>query len=141
MTPVLFDTSMIIDTLNGREEAAAELLAYDDAAISIITWIEIMTGTPASLRADVAHFLANAALKIVALTDDISAESAQIRHEALLETPKRNLKLPDAIIQATALRSGRLLITRNKTDFKGIAIRVPYEIDSSGNAVNVLPPP
>lgn len=139
MTAVLFDTNIIIDALNGREEAAAELLAYDDAAISIISWIEVMTGTPADIRANVQQFLADAALKILALTDDIAAATAQTRHTALQESPKRRLKLPDAIIQATAVQSGRLLITRNTTDFKGLSIRVPYEIDADGNAFNILP--
>ncbi|MES2257672.1 MAG: PIN domain-containing protein [Pseudomonadota bacterium] len=140
MTAVLFDTNIIIDALNGRNEAAAELVAYDDAAISIITWIEVMTGIPVAIRAQVEQFLAESALTIIALSDDISAETAHIRHVALQEIPKRRLKLPDAVIQATANLTGRLLITRNTADFKGAGVRVPYEIDGVGNVINVLPP-
>ncbi|WP_255756887.1 hypothetical protein [Massilia sp. erpn] len=43
----MFDTNIIIDALDGVSEAAAELLTYEDAAISIVTWIEVMTGTGA----------------------------------------------------------------------------------------------
>lgn len=139
MSAVLFDTNIIIDALGGVNEAAAELLAYEDAAISIVTWIEVMTGTPASLETQVKQFLSDAALAILALSDDIAAETARIRQRALHETPKRRFKLPDAIIQAIANLSGRLLITRDTTDFKGPGVRVPYEIDSLGNVINILP--
>ncbi|UMR32212.1 PIN domain-containing protein [Massilia sp. MB5] len=135
----MFDTNIIIDALGGVSEAAAELLAYEDAAISIVTWIEVMTGTPASLETPVKQFLSGAALAILALSDDVAAETVRIRQRALQAEPKRRLKLPDAIIQATANLSGRLLITRDTTDFKGSGIRVPYEIDATGNVVNVLP--
>lgn len=138
MTAVLFDTNIIIDALNGRNEAAAELVAYDDAALSIVTWIEVMTGIPMTVRAQVEQFLAESALAIIALTDEIAAETAHIRHAALQETPKRRLKLPDAIILATSNVTRRLLITRNTADFKGHGVRVPYEIDALGNVINVL---
>ncbi|MYN11143.1 PIN domain-containing protein [Pseudoduganella aquatica] len=141
MTAALFDTNIIIDALNGREAAAAELLAYCDAAISIITWIEVLTGMPAAVRPEVEQFLADAALTVVSLTGAISAETVRIRYAALHELPKRRLKLPDAIIQATANCTGRLLITRNTTDFSGGGIRVPYEINADGVVINVLPTP
>lgn len=140
MTAALFDTNIIIDALAGRQEASDELIAYEDAAISIITWIEIMTGTPADLRAQVEQFLADSALTIIPLTDDISAETATLRHIALQRVPKHRLKLPDAIIQATATLTGRLLITRNTTDFGGSGVRVPYELDGKGKVIHVLPP-
>ncbi|CAN7414790.1 PIN domain-containing protein [Pseudoduganella sp. LjRoot289] len=140
MTAVLFDTNIIIDVLAGRAEAREELIAYADAAISIITWIEVMTGTPADLRGQVKQFLSDSALTIIQLRDDIPAETANIRYTALHEIPKRRLKLPDAIIQATAKLTGRLLITRNITDFRGPGLRVPYEVDAIGNVTNILPP-
>ncbi len=140
MSAVLFDSNINIDALGGVTEAAAELLAHDDAAISIVTWIEVMTGTPASLEAQVKQFLADAALAILALSDDVAAETAHIRQSALQELPKRRLKLPDAIILATAHLSGRVIVTRDRTGFKGAGVRVPYEIDSRGNVINVLPP-
>lgn len=139
MTTVLFDTNILIDALNGRNEAAAELVAYDDAAISIVTWIEVMTGIPLAIRAQVEQFIVESGMAIIALTDEIAAETAHIRHLALQEFPKRRLKLPDAIIQATANVTERLLVTRNTADFKGNGIRVPYEIDALGNVINLAP--
>ena len=41
MAIVLFDTNILIDHFNNVDEATNELLAYDDAAISAITWIEL----------------------------------------------------------------------------------------------------
>ena len=40
MVKVLFDSNIVIDHLLGHEEANIEMAAYDDAAISAITWIE-----------------------------------------------------------------------------------------------------
>ena len=45
MVKVLFDTNILIDYLNGVSCAEEELLLYEDKAISVITWIEVMVGT------------------------------------------------------------------------------------------------
>lgn len=137
MTAVLFDTNIIIDALNGRNEAASVLAAYDDSAISIISWIEVMAGTPATLRKQVGNFIDSSSLSVIGLTTDIAAETAEIRHAALHSQPKRRLNLPDAIIQATANLTGRILITRDTTDFKGKNIKVPYQIDAAGNVIKI----
>jgi hypothetical protein len=51
--------------------------------------------------------------------------------------------LPDAIILATAQAQGVVVVTRNKKDFKGPNIRVPYELETvtSTRVINVRPPP
>jgi predicted nucleic acid-binding protein len=48
---------------------------------------------------------------------------------ALLKRSHR-LKLPDAVIWATALENGCVLVTRNAKDFpvKDASVRVPYKI-------------
>ena len=40
----LFDTNVLIDHLNGIAKATRELRLSNDPAISMITWIEVMTG-------------------------------------------------------------------------------------------------
>ena len=40
----LFDTNILIDHLNGVAKATRELKRSADPAISMITWIEVMTG-------------------------------------------------------------------------------------------------
>lgn len=118
-------------------EALLELEFYDDAAISLVTWMEVMTGVPPELRAIADEALKEAGLIVVPISDEIAIKTSSIRYEALHEAPKHRLKLPDAIILATANAQGRLLITRNTTDFHGPEIRVPYEVDAVGNVINV----
>ncbi len=57
----LFDTNILIDHLNGIAKATRELKRSTNPAISMITWIEVMTGaaTPdeeAILRAFLLNF-------------------------------------------------------------------------------------
>ena len=42
----LFDTNILIDYLNGRDEAQRELAAYRQRLISIVTWMEVLAGVP-----------------------------------------------------------------------------------------------
>ena len=37
-----FDTNILIDFLQGRDAAREEFSRYDDLAISIVTWMEVM---------------------------------------------------------------------------------------------------
>lgn len=68
----------------------------------------------------------------------IMAEAARIRANSLVYPPK--LRLPDVIILATANVTGRVLITRNKNDFRGTNVRLPYELQN-GAIFNVAAPP
>lgn len=118
----VFDTNVLIDNLNGVAAARAELARYESVTISVITWIEVMAGAAddaeeAQLRA----FLGTFALR--ELTQEIADRAASIRRTT-------RLRLPDAIIRATADSLGQLLVTRNTRDFdaQDPAIRVPYRI-------------
>jgi predicted nucleic acid-binding protein len=44
MVKALFDTNILIDYLNAVPEARDELLRYEQQAISIITWMEVLIG-------------------------------------------------------------------------------------------------
>lgn len=51
MALVLFDSNIIVDALNGIQEADDELFYYADAAISAVTWIEVIAGAlPSNLQ-------------------------------------------------------------------------------------------
>ncbi|MEI9978858.1 MAG: PIN domain-containing protein [Edaphobacter sp.] len=57
----LFDTNILIDHLNGVAKATREITRSKNPAISVITWIEVMTGAASSseeaiLRAFLANF-------------------------------------------------------------------------------------
>lgn len=118
----LFDTNILIDHLNGIAKATRELERSNDPAISTISWIEVMAGatTPgenAKLRGLLAGF------RQLALTDAIAERAAANRRQL-------RIKLPDAIILATAQTVNRQLVTRNVKDFPmgTPGVRVPYKI-------------
>jgi hypothetical protein len=118
-TPVLFDTCILIDYLRGIPQARAECDQHADRAISIITWIEVLAGATADNEDDTRTFLLN--FYPVLLMPEVAERAIAIRRT-------NKIKLPDAIIQATAEVEGRVLITRNTRDFPASAsgIRVPY---------------
>ncbi len=57
MVKALFDTNILIDYLNAVPKARAELARYDDKAISIVTWIEVLVGAPKDLENKTRAFL------------------------------------------------------------------------------------
>jgi len=119
MVKALFDTSVLIDYLNGVKNAKAELARFDDKAISVVSWIEVMVGATPATQKGTRAFLAGFALLPI---DERVAERA-----VALRQGKR-IKLPDAIIWATARASDRLLVTRNTKDFAADepGVRIPY---------------
>jgi predicted nucleic acid-binding protein len=120
----LFDTCILIDYLNGVDAAAETFKHYArDSAISIITWMEIMVGAH---RLDEAQRLATrrflARFLKLPVSDLVAERAVIIRGE-------RKIKLPDAIIEATAQVGNRLFLTRNTRDFKDSpGVIFPYTI-------------
>ena len=117
----LFDTNILIDYLNGVTAARRELDLYESHAISIITWMEVMVGGEPEL-ADLTRGFLNR-FTSMPIDDRIAERAVRLRRE-------RNLKLPDAIILATAFESGLMLVTRNTKDFgnKLPGVRHPYRL-------------
>ena len=116
----LFDTNILIDYLNGRDEAQRELAAYRQRLISIVTWMEVLAGARHDAEADViAMFLRD--FRLVELSRDVAREAVDIRRT-------HRLKLPDAVIWASARTESALLVTRNTKDFPPhhAGVRVPY---------------
>jgi predicted nucleic acid-binding protein len=107
-TPALFDTNILIDYLRGISQARAECDKHSDRAVSIVTWMEVMSGSTAANEADARLCLLN--FYTVPLTAEVAERAFILRRTS-------RSKLPDAIIQATAEGSGRILITRNTRDF------------------------
>ena len=119
---VLFDTNILIDHLNGVKRATQEIGRSPGAAISIITWIEVMAGAAdAEDEAQLRVFLAR--FQTLPVTDAVAGRAAENRRV-------RRIKLPDVIILATAETANRQLLTRNVRDFpKGMrGVRVPYQV-------------
>ena len=120
-TPVLFDTNILIDYLRGIPQARAECGGHADRAVSIISWMEVMAGSTAANEADARTFLLN--FYTLHLGADVAERAFLLRRSS-------RMKLPDAIIQATAETAGRVLITRNTRDFPAgtPGVRIPYTL-------------
>jgi len=117
----LYDTNILIDYLNGIKASRTELAGATDPAISTITWIEVMAGVSPPIEDTVRRFLAS--FRQLAVTPEVAELAVAIRRAL-------KIKLPDAIILATAQVDGRTLVTRNTRDFgAGTAgVRVPYRV-------------
>lgn len=117
----LFDTNILIDYLNGIQQARQELDLYDKREISIITWMEVMAGTSQADETPVRQFLNN--FTKITVSETIAEKAVIIRKQ-------QKIKLPDAIIWASAITNDALFVTRNTNDFPKISpgIRVPYSL-------------
>jgi predicted nucleic acid-binding protein len=115
----LFDTNILIDFLQGRPEARRELALYDDPAISVICWIEVMVGATVETAAGTRAFLDQ--FEVVGVDEAVAELAVELRQ-------RNRIKLPDAIIWASARLHGRLLVTRNTRDFPADdpGVRAPY---------------
>ncbi|MBC7225677.1 MAG: type II toxin-antitoxin system VapC family toxin [Thermoflexales bacterium] len=118
----LFDTNIVIDALNGLPEADAEYRRYDRVLISLVTWIETLVGAGEN-EEEVRDFL-QTYFEIVPVDFAVAEKAVDIRRQY------RRLRLPDAIIWATAQLYSAVLVTRNTKDFAPDweGIRVPYRV-------------
>ncbi|AWV01775.1 VapC toxin family PIN domain ribonuclease [Burkholderia sp. JP2-270] len=121
MVKALFDTNILIDYLGGVESARAELGRYDYRAISTISWMEVLVGTSARNEAPTRAWLSS--FDVIALDSTVANRAVIIRKE-------RRIRLPDAIVWASAQVNGLLLVSRNTKDFPPTepGIRMPYQI-------------
>lgn len=119
---VLLNSCILIDLLSGREAARSYLATVEGGAISLITWMEVIIGavTPDE-EAVVRGFLS---------AFDVMPVDGPVAEEAVVLRRARRLKLPDAIILATARVHGCVLATRNTKDFDAgeAGITVPYQL-------------
>ncbi len=117
----VFDTNIVIDALNGIAKADKEYALYERVIISRITWMEILVGEKGDNR-QLRDFLENQ-FEIANIDLNISEVAVQLRRQY-------RIRLPDAIIWATAKAHNAVLVTRNTKDFdsKWDDIRIPYEI-------------
>ena len=118
----IFDSNILIDYLNGFPQAKKELALYESRAISVVSWIEIMAGCEPEADAATRSWLAS--FEVIALEGPIADRAARLRRES----NAKKIRLPDAIILATAAAKGLILVTRNSKDFdaKLPIVRIPY---------------
>ena len=117
----VFDTNIVIDALNGLARADAEYARYERVLVSRVTWMEILIGAEGD-DSGLRDFLGSH-FEIVPIDLDVAESAVQLRRQY-------RMKLPDAIIWATAQHLGCVLVTRNTRDFPGYdpSVRVPYRV-------------
>jgi predicted nucleic acid-binding protein len=118
----LCDTNIVIDLLSGIEKAKHEVILYEELFLSRISWMEVLVGAPNSQMEKLwIRWMRN--FKIVELDASVTAEAIRVRKA-------HRLKLPDAIIWASARKNDSLLITRNTKEFPKTdpGIRFPYSL-------------
>ena len=106
MADLLVDTDIFVDHLRGDRElsARAHRLHY-----SVITRAELVAGNSAT---DLVNRLLSA-FREIPVDRSIAERAGRIRRES-------GIRLPDALIAATALEHGLSLVTRNRSDFEGV---------------------
>lgn len=126
------DTNVIIDLVVGRLPVTAanwleQQLGWQAVAISVVTRIELLTKTePASEYATMQAFVQSVA--VLPLDEPVIQQTIRLRQQ-------HRIKLPDAIIAATALAHGLPLLTRNTSDFgavPGLLVLNPHNAGQLG---------
>ena len=117
----VFDTNIVIDSLNGIDEANVEYGRYERVFISRITWMEVLVGAQDD-DTELRDFL-ETYFEIVPLDLVVANTAVQLRRN-------HRIRLPDAIIWATARTKEVVLVTRNTKDFDPSwnMIHLPYKI-------------
>lgn len=113
----LLDSNCIIDYLSVRFEEQAlkqvRAIIQDDFFISVITKIEVLGFIPNKTTLETATTVFMDIAKSFPLTDEIVSQTIEIRKH-------HKIKIPDAVIAATAMVHGMTLLSRNINDFKNI---------------------
>lgn len=117
----LFDTNILIDYLNAVPEARDEFARYDQKAISIVTWMEVLVGAAPAVETATRAFLDG--FTIIALDGAVAERAVALRK-------RHRVKMPDAIVWASADVHSMLLVTRDRKDFprETPGIRIPYRL-------------
>jgi predicted nucleic acid-binding protein len=116
----LFDTNILVDYLKGVEAAKTEIGRYRTRLISTVTWMELLIGAKDDAEEDVIEmFLRD--FRVVEPTRGVARDAIVLRRA-------HRIRLPDAIVWASARVESALLVTRNTKDFPKTdpGVRVPY---------------
>lgn len=117
MTVWLLDSNVVMGYLNQDSSLGFigqfEQALVEGAAVSVITTIEVLgwRGHDATSRASAESLLL--CLDEIPLSSSVARQAIELRS-------KHSIKLPDAVIAATALTDGLKLMTRNQVDFEHI---------------------
>ena len=116
-TKYLMDSNVVIDYLRGSLPAAGmtfmDGVVNDIPKVSIVTQIEVLGFSTTSEAYKILTDFFEDAL-VLPLSDEVAQKTIELRKNY-------KIKLPDAIIAATALAYNLTLISRNVKDFQRVA--------------------
>ena len=120
----LIDTNVLIEFIGNTLPENGHSFILDiidsDFNISIVNKIEVLGHS--SVNADIRNFMSLA--NVFQLNDDISEITINLRLQ-------HKIKLPDAIVAATAINYGLILVTHNTKDsknFEDLVVIDPYNV-------------
>lgn len=112
----LIDTNIIIYYLEGEQAAVSFLRTHrGELAISSVTWMETLS-YPLSADEEQVVLAFLHEFRLIEISSPVMELSVKVRR-------MKKMKLPDAIIAASAVHHDLILVTRNIKDFKGTAVK------------------
>lgn len=113
---IILDTNAVVSLLSGNRELAALLESAEYVGISIVSYLEFLAFDGLSDEDCKCFKRFCERVEVVELKHD----NSDLIEKALSLRKKHRMKLPDAIIGATAISNNALLIT-NDSHFSGIS--------------------
>jgi predicted nucleic acid-binding protein len=125
MSPYLVDTDVMIDVSRRNAAAATYLDSLDDITISIVTAHELIVGARNQRDAEGIDSLINS----YPVHRDLSSPITGLAYDLLKQYAKSGgLRTIDALVAATAIAEGFVLVSRNRKHFQmisGMSLVVP----------------
>lgn len=123
----LIDTNVVIDLIGGKLPESGgkwldNLFVTHECYLSIINKIELLGFSGPSSELDTLRAFVND-ITVLPMTDTVADKAIEIRS-------KKKMKLPDAIVAATAVVHNLAVISRNTKDFtsiEGLEVVNPYD--------------
>ena len=114
----VLDTNAVVSLLNGNLDLAKRLESAAYVGISVVSYLEFLAfeGLTDADRGSFAQFCSRVEVVPLACDDDIAVMALMLRTQ-------QRLKLPDAVIGATALCRNAVLIT-NDSHFSSVSLLV-----------------
>ncbi|WP_343731234.1 PIN domain-containing protein [Duganella sp.] len=127
----LIDTNIWVDALGGAPEALEVIYNNDDIAMSAINYMEVASGcTPSDLVMFDGMLSGDPDIAVIHTNETIIKLASAFNQNAATGKGYGHKRLPDAIIGATAAVTGRIILTRNPSDFVGyphVRVETPYQ--------------
>lgn len=117
----MIDSNILIyhfaDDIPATEQDEIKSIFKKSFNISVITKIEFLgwkRHTESGLK-EATDFLQES--RVIYIDEDIASKTIELRKN-------HSIKLPDALIAATALNGDYILVTRNESDFKNLGLQI-----------------